>query len=175
MIDCYRECLPEFGAGLLERRHLVAVDIGRIEKSRPVLCILRFVLVVSRAGIPSFGLDADVLLNTFSRRSEAVAEAVDSRLIHIAAHVETEPHTFTLVAYDGHQHTLRCIVSDEQGVRDESTERTLESCRESGHDDIECGDGLRRSEEHTSELQSLMRISYAVFCLKKKKKQTKIG
>src|SRR3546814_6480136 len=32
------------------------------------------------------------------------------------------------------------------------------------------GDDLRRrSEEHTSELQSLMRISYAVFCLKKKK------
>src|SRR3546814_5807369 len=29
---------------------------------------------------------------------------------------------------------------------------------------------LDRSEEHTSELQSLMRISYAVFCLKKKKK-----
>src|SRR3546814_3557066 len=28
-----------------------------------------------------------------------------------------------------------------------------------------------RSEEHTSELQSLMRISYAVFCLKKKKKR----
>src|SRR3546814_6647194 len=28
-----------------------------------------------------------------------------------------------------------------------------------------------RSEEHTSELQSLMRISYAVFCLKKKKKE----
>src|SRR3546814_3670053 len=30
---------------------------------------------------------------------------------------------------------------------------------------------LLRSEEHTSELQSLMRISYAVFCLKKKKKK----
>src|SRR3546814_8430585 len=30
----------------------------------------------------------------------------------------------------------------------------------------------QRSEEHTSELQSLMRISYAVFCLKKKKKKT---
>src|SRR3546814_8720547 len=30
----------------------------------------------------------------------------------------------------------------------------------------------RRSEEHTSELQSLMRISYAVFCLKTKKKKT---
>src|SRR3546814_5191112 len=31
---------------------------------------------------------------------------------------------------------------------------------------------LERSEEHTSELQSLMRISYAVFCLKKKNKHT---
>src|SRR3546814_7654486 len=30
---------------------------------------------------------------------------------------------------------------------------------------------IERSEEHTSELQSLMRISYAVFCLKKKKQQ----
>src|SRR3546814_5923141 len=33
-------------------------------------------------------------------------------------------------------------------------------------------DAGRRSEEHTSELQSLMRISYAVFCLKKKNTQT---
>src|SRR3546814_7329074 len=33
--------------------------------------------------------------------------------------------------------------------------------------------GLARSEEHTSELQSLMRISYAVFCLKKKHTITK--
>src|SRR3546814_5419882 len=32
---------------------------------------------------------------------------------------------------------------------------------------------LNRSEEHTSELQSLMRISYAVFCLKKKKKMSR--
>src|SRR3546814_4515624 len=33
--------------------------------------------------------------------------------------------------------------------------------------------GAMRSEEHTSELQSLMRTSYAVFCLKKKKKNNK--
>src|SRR3546814_3920308 len=32
---------------------------------------------------------------------------------------------------------------------------------------------VKRSEEHTSELQSLMRISYAVFCLKKKKNHIK--
>src|SRR3546814_1160046 len=45
--------------------------------------------------------------------------------------------------------------------------------RESERDQIELRavdlDSLIRSEEHTSELQSLMHISYAVFCLKKKK------
>src|SRR3546814_5461602 len=35
--------------------------------------------------------------------------------------------------------------------------------------------GFNRSEEHTSELQSLMRISYAVFCLKKKKTHKKMN
>src|SRR3546814_1241735 len=44
----------------------------------------------------------------------------------------------------------------------------LHQCRRSG-----CGVDRSRSEEHTSELQSLMRISYAVFCLKKKIKHTK--
>src|SRR3546814_10216060 len=39
--------------------------------------------------------------------------------------------------------------------------------------DRRCGKPLVRSEEHTSELQSLMRISYAVFCLNKKKNNTK--
>src|SRR3546814_4999029 len=36
---------------------------------------------------------------------------------------------------------------------------------------LDLGIGEGRSEEHTSELQSLMRISYAVFCLKKKNKK----
>src|SRR3546814_6068075 len=40
----------------------------------------------------------------------------------------------------------------------------------SGADDL--FENILRSEEHTSELQSLMRISYAVFCLKKKKQQS---
>src|SRR3546814_4925776 len=42
-----------------------------------------------------------------------------------------------------------------------------------GNDELRGIDQVRieRSEEHTSELQSLMRISYAVFCLKKKKKK----
>src|SRR3546814_1380372 len=39
---------------------------------------------------------------------------------------------------------------------------------------VEVEDEADKSEEHTSELQSLMRISYAVFCLKKKKKRRSI-
>src|SRR3546814_9128417 len=38
---------------------------------------------------------------------------------------------------------------------------------------VQTAEYMHRSEEHTSELQSLMRISYAVFCLKKKTKQNK--
>src|SRR3546814_3203147 len=49
---------------------------------------------------------------------------------------------------------------------------TLAPVRYDLHGEARCGVAsglLARSEEHTSELQSLMRISYAVFCLKKKK------
>src|SRR3546814_7552554 len=45
------------------------------------------------------------------------------------------------------------------------TRRTGRQCRS------EVDDWVERSEEHTSELQSLMRISYAVFCLKKNTKK----
>src|SRR3546814_4885066 len=51
------------------------------------------------------------------------------------------------------------------GLSRDSLTRTLQAAAALGW--------VRRSEEHTSELQSLMRISYAVFCLKKKKKNTR--
>src|SRR3546814_1294866 len=67
-------------------------------------------------------------------------------------------------------------------VKEESALRLYERSRKAAEQDMERRDdanrphrargGMRlrliRSEEHTSELQSLMRISYAVFCLKKK-------
>src|SRR3546814_1324460 len=53
------------------------------------------------------------------------------------------------------------------GAGDQRAGAALDAATEQG---IEFGD---RSEEHTSELQSLMRISYAVFCLKKKKPKKK--
>src|SRR3546814_5150399 len=52
--------------------------------------------------------------------------------------------------------------------RSRDMERQVGACREV------CRARLGRSEEHTSELQSLMRISYAVFCLKKKNKNTQL-
>src|SRR3546814_7311986 len=56
-----------------------------------------------------------------------------------------------------------------------TSKRIVIECETTLVDDEECWstvepifDAVKRSEEHTSELQSLMRISYAVFCLKKK-------
>src|SRR3546814_3989372 len=51
----------------------------------------------------------------------------------------------------------------------ESYLRIIERVRAARPDIAISGDFIVRSEEHTSELQSLMRSSYAVFCLKKKK------
>src|SRR3546814_4027206 len=52
----------------------------------------------------------------------------------------------------------------EEDEEDSMTERRTQRANEDDDDE----DNTLRSEEHTSELQSLMRISYAVFCLKKK-------
>src|SRR3546814_7943514 len=71
----------------------------------------------------------------------------------------------------------RSDISVDRAVeRDLAAERSAAAVHEAvedriiaGADEIPRRTGRQRSEEHTSELQSLMRISYAVFCLKKKK------
>src|SRR3546814_3110083 len=76
--------------------------------------------------------------------------------------------------------TLQLPYSSRDGVRFRNPDalrrrpiRPDEPPRERRKVDDEFHDHLgERSEEHTSELQSLMRISYAVFCLKKKKTNT---
>src|SRR3546814_5319369 len=57
-----------------------------------------------------------------------------------------------------------------QRIRLGLAEAAVESARKWTFHTPSTGDLAERSEEHTSELQSLMRTSYAVFCLKKKKK-----
>src|SRR3546814_4778730 len=62
--------------------------------------------------------------------------------------------------------------SDEIGIAPAAGQKRLRDGRNAiglYHSDAGRVAKRRRSEEHTSELQSLMRISYAVFCLKKKK------
>src|SRR3546814_2249011 len=65
--------------------------------------------------------------------------------------------------------------ADGRGAGDALSGHSLPACIAVGpqSDEAPGQRGQGRSEEHTSELQSLMRISYAVFCLKKKKKTTK--
>src|SRR3546814_9732433 len=72
-------------------------------------------------------------------------------------------------------------ISDVSSARKNALERAAMSETASfGYRDVEAAEkqgmvrAVFRSEEHTSELQSLMRISYAVFCLKKKKNTTTI-
>src|SRR3546814_5486782 len=59
-------------------------------------------------------------------------------------------------------------------IADQYGEETLAALREIGFHFDAGQDSEARSEEHTSELQSLMRISYAVFCLKKKTNYTEV-
>src|SRR3546814_10210452 len=66
----------------------------------------------------------------------------------------------------------RRALQDHQGGRPLQGDRGAAACRSGarGTPDRAAAPARARSEEHTSELQSLMRISYAVFCLKKKKR-----
>src|SRR3546814_3412518 len=73
---------------------------------------------------------------------------------------QTELGTTTQRLEAAQDHMLRQIDEAREGQR--HAERALAKAQRR-HE---------RSEEHTSELQSLMRISYAVFCLKKKKENT---
>src|SRR3546814_4503960 len=73
--------------------------------------------------------------------------------LHRAGNLEIHVAQMVFVAQDIGQHGELAAVFDEAH----------------GHAGNVVGNGHARSEEHTSELQSLMRISYAVFCLKKTK------
>src|SRR3546814_8011331 len=67
------------------------------------------------------------------------------------------------------RHALHLAGSDDRAVA-ETVAMRERPIQHPGHDlHVTMRVGIERSEEHTSELQSLMRISYAVFCLKKKK------
>src|SRR3546814_3051395 len=81
------------------------------------------------------------------------------------------PYTTLFRSYQGRK-TNPWLLEPQHELVSTNTYQARSSCR--CNDEITLGlagvsRALERSEEHTSELQSLMRISYAVFCLKKKK------
>src|SRR3546814_5694291 len=77
---------------------------------------------------------------------------------------------------DGEDHRIEAVRAPQRRRRQQKAEhREKDHPERNGREQARGREAHRaqRSEEHTSELQSLMRISYAVFCLKKKKnKQT---
>src|SRR3546814_8013274 len=66
-----------------------------------------------------------------------------------------------------HRHEGQCAIGYPSSSRSNTAATPSSSCAP-----VTSSATINRSEEHTSELQSLMRISYAVFCLKKKIKRT---
>src|SRR3546814_5994718 len=81
---------------------------------------------------------------------------------------EIERHDLGFGLDSGHGKAAR--IADARRLRSRNRDVRDLSARAAFQHVAELRDSIRaRSEEHTSELQSLMRISYAVFCLKKKK------
>src|SRR3546814_1418292 len=74
-----------------------------------------------------------------------------------------------VAAVAGTQHTGDVLALGRLLAQEHAHEASLKMCGSSDGRQLGGARRCRRSEEHTSELQSLMRISYAVFCLKKKK------
>src|SRR3546814_6290369 len=87
-------------------------------------------------------------------RSQMVMLAADEKLIDLMKHVVESGHSRFPVHGDDKDEILGVLLAKDllRGVVADNGPASV-----------------HRSEEHTSELQSLMRISYAVFCLKKKK------
>src|SRR3546814_9368525 len=88
----------------------------------------------------------------------------------IGVAVAVEGGLFTPVVRSADSKSLSAIAAEIRDLADRARNRKLEPHEYQGGSAAVSNLGMYgvRSEEHTSELQSLMRISYAVFCLKKK-------
>src|SRR3546814_3566469 len=103
---------------------------------------------------------------TDQRRADAHRRGGTQRLE--AAHDHEERQTVCEKAQDRGDHEYRLSALVGLAITKALAERRQRQHRGHQHELVN-SDDQHRSEEHTSELQSLMRISYAVFCLKKKK------
>src|SRR3546814_4804003 len=104
----------------------------------------------------------------------AVTDTPTSPLVPPSRHAFFIPHASSYFSNSMGAYIVFCeallnLVAREMGPAAlDALSRREHLIPDEGRDTVEPAIGAARSEEHTSELQSLMRISYAVFCLKKK-------
>src|SRR3546814_1234814 len=118
---------------------------------------------------------SDWSLDVCSSDLDAVLEVGGSgrrRLPRLLADVAETVERRDALAIPGDQRIFVPRLCGDLGVADDHARCFDDQCVEDWCVLVHRCCGTSRSEEHTSELQSLMRISYAVFCLKKKKKNT---
>src|SRR3546814_5837698 len=115
-----------------------------------------------------------MLLSSLDRNRDLAAARDESRRLHEDLHAALHaiPHPVVIYDKDFNFRAWNNAFSEIQGYTDEMMRRFggMEGLLRYEVEELDSFKG-QRSEEHTSELQSLMRISYAVFCLKKKKQQ----
>src|SRR3546814_9927575 len=95
------------------------------------------------------------------RRAGRIARPIDDQLVHVSGRLARSLRMVGLLQ--------GCSPERHEAVAGELAEGSVgleHDLRERAEEIVERGHYVCRSEEHTSELQSLMRISYAVFCLK---------
>src|SRR3546814_1031536 len=106
--------------------------------------------------------------------SDVCSSDLDARILLEQIRRNTLEHDRDRVRAIGHDKAIGDAVS--RFAKRAAGDHAAQPDRAAGRDALLCDIARRieigRSEEHTSELQSLMRISYAVFCLKKKKIHT---
>src|SRR3546814_6875382 len=132
-------------------------------------------------GLRTYTMKGSLLIGTslllLNVCAEAVAQNADYPLQALREGREGTSHFSVTVGTDGR--AKDCVITKSSG----SADLDAETCRmmamrgrwspaiNANGAPVESKYSGKRSEEHTSELQSLMRISYAVFCLQKKKTQ----
>src|SRR3546814_4669382 len=111
------------------------------------------------------------------RRAQAAAEAarpyaerLEGVVASLASKVGAADSAPALLSGTGKSDThLLLVLNSDRGLAGAFNSNIVKAARDKALELQAAGKKVIRSEEHTSELQSLMRISYAVFCLKKKK------
>src|SRR3546814_3056484 len=111
----------------------------------------------------TFGLDSDLQVPAFSQSSDYVPEVDETYRFD---------RDTTLAILAGFAHNRRVMIQGYHGTGKSTHIEQVSARLNWPCIRVNLDSHISRSEEHTSELQSLMRISYAVFCLKKKKKTT---